>query len=52
MIKFTYNIEKTKKQHMHVISTHIDVSKAFDSCNDDILKNKLRRIQGNSFYIL
>ena len=44
VIKFIDLIEKTKQTHRHVISIHIDVSKAFDSCNHDILTAKLRRI--------
>ncbi len=44
VIKFIDYIEKAKKENKHVISIHIDVSKAFDSCNHEILKNKLHRI--------
>jgi len=44
VIKFINYIEKAKKNSKHVISIHIDVSKAFDSCNHQILISKLRRI--------
>ncbi len=44
VIKFIDYIEKAKNTKKHVISIHIDVSKAFDSCNHDILKAKLKRI--------
>ncbi len=44
VIKFIDYIEKAKKEHKHVISIHIDVSKAFDSCDHRILQSKLRRI--------
>jgi len=37
-------LRKQKKNSKHVISIHIDVSKAFDSCNHQILASKLRRI--------
>ena len=37
-----------------VVSIHVDVSKAFDSCNHDILKAKMKRIglSGSSFELL
>jgi len=44
VMKFIDHIEKTKLNNKHVISIHIDVSKAFDSCNHEILANKLKRI--------
>ncbi len=44
VIKFIDYIEKAKTNHKHVVSIHIDVSKAFDSCNHAILKDKLKRI--------
>jgi len=44
VLKFIDHIEKAKLNNKHVISIHIDVSKAFDSCNHDILANKLKRI--------
>jgi len=44
VVKFIDHIEKAKKNSKHVISIHIDVSKAFDSCNHQILTSKLRRI--------
>ena len=44
VIKFIDTIEKAKTKHKYVISIHIDVSKAFDSCNHDIMKQKLKRI--------
>jgi len=48
VIKFIDHIEKAKTKHKFVISIHIDVSKALDSCNHDILKEKLKRIGLNS----
>ena len=44
VIKFIDYIEKAKLNHRIVVSIHIDVSKAFDSCNHDIMKEKLKRI--------
>ena len=44
VIKFIDYIEKAKTEHRIVSSIHIDVSKAFDSCNHEILNAKLRRI--------
>jgi len=44
VLKFIDYIEKAKKENKHVVSIHIDVSKAFDSCDHEILKNKLKRI--------
>ncbi len=44
VIKFVDYIEKAKLSHKYVISIHIDVSKAFDSCNHEILTKKLRNI--------
>ena len=41
--KFIDEIEKAKTINKHVISIHIDVSKAFDSCNHDIIKLKLKK---------
>jgi len=54
VVKFIDYLEKAKKANKHVISIHIDVSKAFDSCNHDILRNKLRRIglHGNSLELM
>ena len=48
VIKFIDYIEKAKLNHKYVISIHIDVSKAFDSCNHDIIKQKLKRIGLNA----
>jgi len=44
VIKFIDYIEKAKIKHRYVVSIHIDVSKAFDSCNHDIMTKKLRNI--------
>ena len=44
VLKFIDHIEKAKLSHKYVISIHIDVSKAFDSCNHDIIKQKLKKI--------
>jgi len=44
VIKFIDFIEKAKKENKHVISIHIDVSKAFDSCDHTIIRSKLSRI--------
>ena len=54
VMKFIDQIEKAKQSHRHVVSIHIDVSKAFDSCNHDILTAKLRRIgiSGNSLELM
>ena len=54
VVKFIDQIEKAKQTHRHVISIHIDVSKAFDSCNHNILTSKLRRIgiSGNSLELM
>jgi len=48
VIKFIDVIEKAKSKHKFVISIHIDVSKAFDSCDHNIMKDKLKRIGLNS----
>jgi len=42
VVKFIDYIEKAKNSNKHVISIHIDVSKAFDSCNHEIMKSKLQ----------
>jgi len=47
VIKFVDVIEKERLNNKYVVSIHIDVSKAFDSCNHDILKAKLKRIGMN-----
>jgi len=44
VIKFIDYIERAKLDNKHVVSIHIDVSKAFDSCNHEILIKKLKRI--------
>ncbi len=44
VVKFIDYIERAKVKNKYVASIHIDVSKAFDSCNHDILKAKLKRI--------
>jgi len=54
VIKFIDYIEKAKNSKKHVISIHIDVSKAFDSCDHGIMKRKLERIglSGNSLELM
>ena len=54
VLKFIDYIEKAKKKYRHVASVHIDVSKAFDSCNHAILQAKLKRIglSGNSYDLM
>jgi len=54
VVKFIDHIERMKKTKRHIVSIHIDVSKAFDSCNHEILKNKLRKIglQGDSLELM
>ena len=47
VIKFIDYIEKAKTKYKFVTSIHIDVSKAFDSCNHDIMELKLKRIGMN-----
>jgi len=44
VLKFVDYIERAKLTHKYVVSIHIDVSKAFDSCNHEILTKKLRNI--------
>jgi hypothetical protein len=44
IIKFTDEIEKDISCKKHVISVFVDVSKAFDSCDHDILINKIKKI--------
>ena len=44
VVRFIDYIEKAKTNNKLVISIHIDVSKAFDSCNHEIMKAKLQRI--------
>ncbi len=44
VIKFIDYIEKAKLNHRYVVTIHIDVSKAFDSCNHEITAKKLRNI--------
>ncbi len=48
VIKFVDYIEKALTKNKFVISIHIDVSKALDSCNHDIMKEKLKRIGLNA----
>jgi len=48
VVKLIDTIEKAKTKHKYVISIHIDVSKAFDSCDHNILKKKLERIGLNT----
>jgi len=48
VVKFIDYVEKAKTTHKYVISIHIDVSKAFDSCDHSILKKKLERIGLNN----
>jgi len=54
IVKFIDVIEKAKTKHKYVISIHIDVSKAFDSCNHEILRTKLKRMgmNQNSFELM
>jgi len=54
VINFIDYIEKAKLNNKHVVSIHIDVSKAFDSCNHEILVNKLKRIglNGNGIELM
>ena len=47
VMRFIDNIEKAKQNFKFVISIHIDVSKAFDSCNHNILRKKLKKIGMN-----
>jgi len=44
IIRFVDKLEKMQLENKHVVSVYIDVSKAFDSCNHDILIKKLKRI--------
>lgn len=44
IVKFIDMIEKLKLKNKYVVSIHIDVSKAFDSCDHGIIKSKLQRI--------
>jgi len=44
VMKFVDHIERILPNNKFVVSIHIDVSKAFDSCNHDIMKKKLKRI--------
>jgi len=48
VVKFIDVIEKAKTEYRYVISIHVDVSKAFDSCDHEILKSKLKRIGLNA----
>jgi len=48
VLRFIDYIEKAKLSNKFVISIHVDVSKAFDSCNHEILTLKLKRIGLNS----
>jgi len=48
VLKFVDHIEKAITKNKYVISIHIDVSKAFDSCNHEIMKEKLKRIGLNA----
>jgi len=43
VLKFIDKIEKDKTSKKHVVSIYIDVSKAFDSCDHQIILNKLKR---------
>ena len=44
VVKFVDQIERLLPNNKYVISIHIDVSKAFDSCNHEIMRKKLKRI--------
>jgi len=44
VVKFVDHIERMLPHNKFVISIHIDVSKAFDSCNHEIMSKKLKRI--------
>jgi retron-type reverse transcriptase len=44
VVKFIDMIEKLKLKNIYEVSIHIDVSKAFDSCDHGIIKSKLQRI--------
>ncbi len=41
-IKFVNEIQKELRANKHVVSIHVDVSKALDSCNHEIILNKIR----------
>jgi len=43
VVKFIDKIEKDLSLGLHVVSVYIDVSKAFDSCDHQILLNKIKR---------
>ena len=44
VVKFVDQIERLLPNNKFVISIHIDVSKAFDSCNHEIMSKKLKKI--------
>jgi len=44
VVKFVDHIERLLPKDKFVVSVHIDVSKAFDSCNHEIMKKKLKKI--------
>jgi len=54
ILKFTNQIEKELSNKQHVVSVFVDVSKAFDSCDHNILIKKLGKIgiQGNSLELI
>lgn len=43
VVKFIDRIEKDLSLGLHVVSVYVDVSKAFDSCDHQILLNKIKR---------
>ena len=43
LIKFADKVQKELAENKHVVSIFVDVSKAFDSCDHEILINKIKR---------
>jgi hypothetical protein len=43
LIKFANMVQRELSQNKHVVSVFVDVSKAFDSCDHDILLTKIKR---------
>jgi hypothetical protein len=43
VVKFVNRIEKDLANKLHVVTVYVDVSKAFDSCDHEILLSKIRR---------
>lgn len=54
LMKFADHVQKELSTKKHVVSVFVDVSKAFDSCDHDVLLTKIRRtgLDGNGINLI